>query len=776
MPLGSTPTTTPRNPAAGHGAPATFEISLAAGQPGHNSAAAATSAWPLLVLLLAVTLISLLYMAQTPPYEGADSDAHFRYIAFLRREPRRPRVDAATAAISHELVQQPPLYYALAAVATRPWPLEPALALYVFNPHYPEFGPRSTVSPPRVPSGGELPLRVAALVSLLGALITVALVWRMALDLVPGHSGLALLAAAAVGLNPQFLFAAATVTNDTWIAATMAAAVWALQRAAAGTARVAHWLLAGALTAAAMLTKYTGLGVLAVAGPLWLLHVRARGWRCGLRAGAAYGLAVVLLAGWWYAFNWQHYRALVPFAQIQAILATHARDKPASVASLLRQVEWLWRTYWGVFGYGVVAPAWFFRCLDVGTGLAFAGLAALPLRLWRARMADSRDLAVGYGGTAVLSAAGLAVLWLAVVLGGILQFMRWVAGGNQGRLLFPAAGAVGLLLAIGWTALLPSRWRVRWPSVAVAALAALALSQASTLARAYAMPRPLARVPELDRPVAATFAPGMTLLGARLPQGGSAVAGGELPLILYWRAEREIGGFFKLIVHLADDQDRLYGAFDGVPFGGRHPTRQWRPGQVFADPYRLAIAPVEGDVLTSLVVGFYDPTSGGRQPVLDARGQSVGDRVVLGHVRVRRQAPSAVTNRSALARWRNGIELVDVQLPEATWRGTAPRLVSLEWRTARPVHQDLTVFVQLLDARGRLLRQDDQRPCNGLEPTDTWVPGYAWRTEHRLQGERAADDWQELIVGFYDRSLERLPVDRDSGDGDSWVVARRGER
>ncbi len=745
-------------------------------RPGHRRPWTARSAWPILAILLAVTLLALLYMAQTPPYEGADADAHFRYIAFLRREPRRPTVDAATAAISHELVQQPPLYYALAAAATWPWPLEPALDLYVFNPHYPEFGPRSTITPPHAPPHAELPLRVAALVSLLGALLTVALVWLTVRALVPGDGGLAVLAAATVGLNPQFLFAASTVTNDTWIAATMAAAVWAALRAAQRPQAGRPWLVAGSCAAAAMLTKYTGLGVLVIIGLVWLYYLGHRGWRRGLWAGLACGLAVAVVAGWWYAYNLLHYQSLVPFAQIQAILSTHARQKPAGLASLVRQLEWLWRTYWGVFGYGVMAPTWFFRWLDVWTGLAGIGLLAfLPLRYLRARKGGARSREAPAVVPGELVATALGVLWLGVVLAGILQFMRWVVGGNQGRLLFPAAGAVGLLLALGWTALMPRQWKTRLQGLSVAGLALLALSQAATLAHAYAMPQPLRRLPELDRPTPAEFAPGMALLGARLPQGGSVVGGEPLPLVLYWRAVREIDSCFKLIVHLADDQDRLFGAFDGVPFGGRHPTRQWRPGEVFADPYQIATPLVDHEVLASIVVSFYDPITGERQPILNARGQVVADRAVLGHVRIRRTAPAIVAPTPPLAGWTNGIELVAARPAGSISGGEPPQSVTLEWRTRQPVHQDLTIFVQLLGADGRLLRQDDARPLNGAEPTDTWVPGYSWRTEHRLLGTGDAADWRQLIVGFYDANLQRLPVAEESGGGDHWVLARRVE-
>ena len=69
----------------------------------------------LALLLGAYLILAAAYGLATPDLEAPDAGAHFRYVAFLRHHPQLPAYDLPTALVSHELVQQPPLYYAMVA-------------------------------------------------------------------------------------------------------------------------------------------------------------------------------------------------------------------------------------------------------------------------------------------------------------------------------------------------------------------------------------------------------------------------------------------------------------------------------------------------------------------------------------------------------------------------------------------------------------------------------------------------------------------------------------
>src|SRR5688500_11508869 len=90
----------------------------------------------LLALLLGLfCFLGALYSAQIPLFSGPDELVHFKYIGYLIQQKELPKLDKATASISHQLVQQPPLYYALAALAIGRLPIDVALANAVPNPY-----------------------------------------------------------------------------------------------------------------------------------------------------------------------------------------------------------------------------------------------------------------------------------------------------------------------------------------------------------------------------------------------------------------------------------------------------------------------------------------------------------------------------------------------------------------------------------------------------------------------------------------------------------------
>jgi hypothetical protein len=303
-----------------------------------------------------------------------------------------------------------------------------------------------------------------------------------------------------------------------------------------------------------------------------------------------------------------------------------------------------------------------------------------------------------------LTALGMSGLWAGSVVVSLLSWIRVVRFTDQGRLLFPAAAAIALLLVLGWQALFPLRWRKAIHLVIVAVTLGMALSQIPVLARSYGLPPGLYPLPEMDRTINVHFEPGMTLVGVDLPQDAGVNANGRLPFTLYWQASRKIDGFYMLFVHLVGPDDHMIAQVDRVPAQGIHPTRQWIAGETFADTYALPVPKEVDDMLASLSVGFYPINAeASRQPIIDSNGTVIGDRVVITPVRIH-AGPVSPTTDPPLAVWDGGIELVD----GVSAHGGAT--IALTWRAAATIHTDYTVFVQALNSAGELVAQIDRKP------------------------------------------------------------------
>jgi 4-amino-4-deoxy-L-arabinose transferase-like glycosyltransferase len=109
--------------------------------------------------------------------------------------------------------------------------------------------------------------------------------------------------------------------------------------------------------------------------------------------------------------------------------------------------------------------------------------------------------------------------------------------------------------------------------------------------------------------------------------------GGRLTVTLYWQPLQQLAEDYHVFVHLEAGPVRSQA--DGRPVCWTYPTTDWRPGQVIADHYALAILPDTPPGAHPLLVGMYAPTDGRRLDVLGADGVPTGSAVSLGDVTVR---------------------------------------------------------------------------------------------------------------------------------------------
>ena len=93
--------------------------------------------------------------------------------------------------------------------------------------------------------------------------------------------------------------------------------------------------------------------------------------------------------------------------------------------------------------------------------------------------------------------------------------------------------------------------------------------------------------------------------------------------------------------------------------------------------------------------------------------------------------------------------------PPCEQHESAPQL-TLWWQATAPPGRDLTVFVHVLDAAGRLAGQVDSMPDDNASPTSIWQAGDVVRDVRALP---AAPAGGTLLIGLYDAAtVTRLPA------------------
>lgn len=742
--------------------------------------------WVLLALYL---IVASQYFATVPPLEGFDAAAHMNAINYWRQELTRspsmdlPTIDTETTAFSYELITQPPLYYALSALAMNWLPYDEADS-YVresANRYFPGLSTRQSIDLPGIPRSIEQAMTVARVMALLGGVVTLIATWLWIhsafFDVVPWdyrqRIGIPLAVTAVVAFNPLFLFITTSITNDAWAIAGTILVVWLMTAAANRHAqRWWIWFGIGMVAGGLALTKYNGL-LVAVPALVILLQAgsfqhRRRFFRVAL---LLFGGAI-FVAGGWYGRNLWLYGAPVPFTTMRAVITTLERPTLMTPTEVWEILPFIFYSYWGLF-VAIFAPERFFTVVQWAV---FVGVIGLPFGFYR--------LGFHQGGQekALTRVLWLALIWFGLNLVSMVNYMRLISYGEQARFLLPAGPAIALLLVCGWQAWIPKRVApfVRWS--VLPAMLLLAIWPLSTLRTAYTIPTlSLAPTVTPTRPVNAHFIGGVELVGYDMPAGAALAPGEALPVTLYFTAQQPVTDDYTLFVHLVDQDDQLIYQYDGVPFSGRHPTRQWQPGTIFADSYELTRPPELTDhmlrgQLATLIVGFYryeDPTA--RLAVYDEAGNAIGDRLVLGTVRLLSAEQTPVsplpTDMPPLAVWASGIELVQATVPESDGVASPPTPIELTWRTRALLSQDYTVFLQFLDGEGNVVAQIDQQPKAGDAPTSTWLVNEPILDRYTLT---PPPTWTQLIVGLYSAQTgQRLTLTTPTSDADFLVLQQR---
>ena len=128
-------------------------------------------------------------------------------------------------------------------------------------------------------------------------------------------------------------------------------------------------------------------------------------------------------------------------------------------------------------------------------------------------------------------------------------------------------------------------------------------------------------------PVNASYADGIELRSVEI--NGEAVSNGSISLRLFWQTTQTPAQNYTIFVHFLDEAGQFITGADGVPFGGRYPTRGWHPGDTIPSDHLLTLPDNLPSGSYQIKTGLYLPSTGDRLLATAADGTQPPDFSIL---------------------------------------------------------------------------------------------------------------------------------------------------
>jgi hypothetical protein len=721
---------------------------------------------PLIVITATFVLLALAWNVFVPAYENLDEIEHtevIRHIAVTGRLPIHGEAEAAGFHVRQE-ASQPPLYHLVGALWVRLWrlprsaPTVEAVPVGIVACGDPDtlYNKATWVRPPYttdVPYAGHRRtvhgLRLLSTLLQVGTLVGT---WSLARRLFSRR--VAALTTSIVAFNPQFLLVAADVNNDnlvtplaTW-ALFVLLTIWQTERETEPAPK--QLLLLGFLCGLAGLSKLSGLGLLGLSGLVLLIMAVRRhvAFTKLLSWWILVSLAALILTGPWIWRNLQLYgdpTALTPMLE--------KVGRRANAINPLNESHLMWRSYWGQLPCAFYPRSLYWPW----TLLGIVGILGCLLSFKSLTQKQKAGL------------IGLSAWFILIVAAWVRWNMLTPAPG--GRLLFPAAPALALGLALGWDRLgkrvgrrrlIGNVWLVGLPLLALITLRVglFPIFSPPSQIKERALPT--------EAPQAYTFGKKIALRAYEIRLRRAPLAcwlvrrsycRPSLDVTFYWEARTSIREDHVMTLQLVStqpDDDTLRLSYNRWPGRGTLPTSSWPPGSILKDTYLLPLPAMEQPTQAwDVKLGFFDLETE-RRLAVQQDGVNVGTLAPLTTLRVSGRPPKC-DESGALAeeiRFGDAIALTHASVDmDAT-----PQQVTLCWENLASVSEDYTVFVHAYDDAGTLLGTGDAPPMNQAFPTRLWQPGDRVRDPHALTLNQEGNV-QRIMIGLYDpQTGARLPA------------------
>ncbi len=715
-----------------------------------------TPNWLVIIILLAHFSLGVFYSIATPIWEAYDEWGHYEFVRYVAKEHRLPPPGTKLIKWNDES-HQPPLYYILSGLFTS-WVNTSDNLRPVWNPFSVGRGGQGGMNlflhlrvegfPYR---GTVLSIHTARLFSVLLSVVVVWATYLIGRILFPAREEIALGAMVVNAFWPQFLFNGSMVTNDIMVTTCSSLFLLFLIRILVVKFRASDVLGLGLCFGGALLSKRNSLALLplALAGLAIVTIKEIR------KIKAFWSLFFLLLdAGfisiWWFGVLQGKYPEHIRF--IISLLS-----RPSSMGKLRWDVlpsalHYSFKTFWACFGWGIISvEGWVYTlvaavCLMAGLGLVIFFIQA-PDRL-------------AAGGIIILM-----VNLLFVLSAPVYQVLRRGEGTwLHGRFILPAISSVSLLLFLGLSSLVSSRFsRVLVFLVGGVMFGYALLVPFRYIMPVYAKPELLssADVQGLGHPLGLRFGEKIELLSYEL-DGEEVEVGGKVPVTLCWRCLNEMDRNYALAVKVLGRDHRVYGVLHLHPGRGNFPTSLWRRGDLFCETYRVSIS---SDTLVprlaKIGVDFFVYGSDEGLKAFDAKGKPSDG--TFGRLIIRPKRSPAVKN-PIFYNLGGKVALIGYDLSGVLNQGKDGVKVKLYWRALSPMGKDYTVFVHLIDEDGKIKAQGDDQPVDGGSPTSIWRVGEIIEDEHFISLSPSEKCRCQVAVGMYDlQTMERLAVFDSNG-------------
>jgi hypothetical protein len=742
--------------------------------------------WPAVAITVTFVILAGIYSIATPPLEAGDESRHYAVVKYMADTGRLPVQQPGPAQVhwSHE-GNQPPLYYALAALATGWIDTGTWEDVYWYNPHTTIGNPlrpdnkNITIHPP-VPieqRNSRLAVYISRWLSIIMGTVTVVTSYLIALALFRNQRWPATGAMSITAFNPMFIFISAAVNNDNAVIMFVTLTLLLLVQPNQQIRRPLFFAaLVGGLIGLGALSKLYAFGLLPLAllRLLWLawggaINSKRALWQNTLLWGVTLLVVFMAVAGWFYIRNAILYNG--DFFALDVMRETAGqREEFPTLATISSEFEGFRIAYWALFGgVNILADPWIYKALDIVSLLAFIGLLAF-LVMWLYTIVSRKSVTQLRGSPAgqVEPVVFMVLLgWSSIMFAGFIVWNITQPAG-QGRLMYPAIAAISPLGMLGLIWWLPKKIKAVVATVCALGLFLFAaIAPFRYIAPSYAAP-PLLAVTDLPRdiqPVNFIYDDTVRLLGYQLHT--QTVRPAEtVPITLYWELIAPAPLDYSVFVHLLGRQRQVIGQIDTYPGEGKWPTTLLKPGDIVAGSYQVPILPEaefsHAPVLARIAVGiydFYEPGRPGKLAVNQA-GEPV-DPVITAVRLIPWQWPDISEDKESI-NFADKITLTDYQLDAS--HPQQPQ-VTFRWRADASPHTDYTVFIQAWDStNNEYIAGFDGPPVNGDYPTSVWSAGDIISDTHILDITSLPPGSYDLLIGLYDPVTgERLVATAESG-------------
>ncbi len=268
-------------------------------------------------------------------------------------------------------------------------------------------------------------------------------------------------------------------------------------------------------------------------------------------------------------------------------------------------------------------------------------------------------------------------------------------------------------------------------------------------------------------PQSIQFGNAVTLLGYEVE---TAAAGETMPVTLYWRIEEAPEGEYTPFVHLEDAWGHRWSQADGFAY----PSGQWQPGEVVVQRVALPVATGAPPGSYHVRIGFFNPDTGKRLPVLDENGRYAGDSFLIKNAPVSVGKPPEPLPRPPVTVGKEvqpGLELLGYQMGQKELTTGEPVTVSLWWLATKQ-QAPLTTRLELYkrDNTGHILGVT--QPNHGTYPFASWqTPQFLIDNISMPLPENLNDGEYHLQLRLFDSADEAI-FKQDLG----WITVTQMER